>query len=77
MSVQYASTVFPSDHLPSRFILLLACGDTKEDVRVEAMKALHIAQTKEKEISKDSTKLPLPKLPKFQDMMNYITVKVK
>ncbi|CAG2238012.1 ECM29 [Mytilus edulis] len=69
MSVQYARTVFPSDHIPSRYILLLACGDTKEDVRVEAMKALHIAQTKEKEIEKNSTKLPPPKLPKFTDMM--------
>ncbi|CAG2221633.1 ECM29 [Mytilus edulis] len=75
MSVQYARTVFPSDHIPSRYILLLACGDTKEDVRVEAMKALHIAQTKEKEIEKNSTKLPPPKLPKFTDMMKYISEK--
>lgn len=77
MSVQYAKTVFPSDHIPSRYILLLACGDTKEDVRVEAMKALHIAQSKEKEIEKNSSKLPLPKLPRFQNMMKYISEKVK
>lgn len=27
MAVQYARVVFPADHVPSRFILLLACGD--------------------------------------------------
>lgn len=27
MAVQYAKVVFPADHVPSRFILLLACGD--------------------------------------------------
>ena len=27
MAVQYANTVFPRDHIPSRYVLLLACGD--------------------------------------------------
>ena len=27
MAVEYAKTVFPPDHLPSRYVLLLACGD--------------------------------------------------
>ncbi len=27
MAVQYAVTVFPRDHIPSRYVLLLACGD--------------------------------------------------
>lgn len=26
-AVQYAKTVFPPDHIPSRYVLLLACGD--------------------------------------------------
>ena len=27
MAVEYARTVFPPDHIPSRYVLLLACGD--------------------------------------------------
>ena len=27
MAVQYASRIFPQDHVASRYILLLACGD--------------------------------------------------
>ena len=27
MAVRYAATVFPRDHVPSRYALLLACGD--------------------------------------------------
>ena len=26
-AVQYAHTVFPAHHIPSRYVLLLACGD--------------------------------------------------
>lgn len=27
MAVQYANAVFARDHIPSRYVLLLACGD--------------------------------------------------
>lgn len=27
MAVQYAEKIFPQDHVPSRYILLLAAGD--------------------------------------------------
>ena len=27
MAVRYAISVFPTDHVASRFVLLLACGD--------------------------------------------------
>ncbi|KAK3091483.1 hypothetical protein FSP39_020174, partial [Pinctada imbricata] len=73
MSVQYARTVFPSDHVPSRYILLLACGDMKEDIKVEATKSLRGIMSK----SKVNMKVPsqpetCPTLPNFTDMMEYI-----
>lgn len=74
MAVQYAKMVFPTDHMPSRYILLLACGDSKEDVRTEAMKGLKSKPTTEK-TGKLSVKEELPKMPKFQHAMTYINEK--
>lgn len=41
MALHYAATIFPPDHIPSRFILLLAAGDSNEEVKAAAIKALH------------------------------------
>ncbi|XP_064476674.1 proteasome adapter and scaffold protein ECM29-like [Ornithodoros turicata] len=43
-AVHYAATVFQPTHIPSKFLLLLAAGDAKEDIRREAVKALHPQQ---------------------------------
>ncbi|XP_060085987.1 proteasome adapter and scaffold protein ECM29-like [Ylistrum balloti] len=75
VAVQYAKAVFPTDHMPSRYVLLLASGDNKEDVRTEAMKALKSKQTTEKVPSKSSAKEELPKMPKFSSAMMYIKQK--
>ncbi|XP_033738890.1 proteasome adapter and scaffold protein ECM29-like [Pecten maximus] len=73
MAVQYAKAVFPTDHMPSRYILLLASGDNKEDVRTEAMKALKSKPNTEN--VKSPVKQELPKMPKFTSAMMYIKQK--
>ncbi|CAI9736898.1 adapter and scaffold ECM29-like [Octopus vulgaris] len=67
VSVQYARSVFPDDHIPSRYVLLLASGDVKEDIRNEAMKTLHLT----KQYSKKETKEQFA-LPGFCEMVRYI-----
>ncbi|XP_061192483.1 proteasome adapter and scaffold protein ECM29-like [Saccostrea echinata] len=75
MAVQYAKVVFPADHVPSRFILLLACGDVKEDIQTEARKALYGEKKRDKdgnEIEKDSVVLP-----DFSQIMNFINTQAE
>ena len=75
VAVQYASTVFPQDHIPSRFVLLLACGDIKENVYIEATKALRTLKKLEDPFApKKETEDKL--LPSFVDMVNYINEQV-
>lgn len=69
MAVQYAKAVFPTDHMPSRYILLLATGDSKEDVRTEAMKSV---KSKPNTDPKSAIREELPKMPKFATAMTYI-----
>ncbi|XP_062591295.1 proteasome adapter and scaffold protein ECM29-like [Saccostrea cucullata] len=75
MAVQYAKVVFPADHVPSRFILLLACGDVKEDIQTEARKALYGEKKRDKdgnEIEKDNVVLP-----DFSQIMNFINTQAE
>ncbi|CAH1774881.1 unnamed protein product [Owenia fusiformis] len=59
MSVQYASNVFPSYHIPSTYVLLLAAGDSQDDIRTEAIKALYgVGQNEGGEKHKDRDDLP-------------------
>lgn len=41
MAVHFAHHVFPTTYPATRFVLLVACGDPKDDVRAEAEKLLH------------------------------------
>ncbi|CAL1546641.1 unnamed protein product [Lymnaea stagnalis] len=71
VTVHYAATVFPSDHIPSRYILMLASGDIKEDVKSESVKTLRGSPTyglSDKQSSKQ-------KLPDFLEMINYVVEK--
>lgn len=70
MSVQYAERIFPADHVVSRYILLLATGDVKDDIRIEALKALNLHQNKN-----DVSAKPATVLPQFKDMVKYIKEK--
>ena len=44
MAVKYAFEIFENDHLESRYLLLLASSDSKEEIRQEASKYLRRTQ---------------------------------
>ncbi|KAF7662410.1 hypothetical protein LDENG_00236880 [Lucifuga dentata] len=69
VAMKFASTVFASDHVPSRYLLLLAAGDPKEEVSGEAQKVLKAFLTKNSE--KEG---PKP-MPSFPDMVAYVQEK--
>ncbi|XP_064355758.1 proteasome adapter and scaffold protein ECM29-like isoform X3 [Dromaius novaehollandiae] len=66
VAVKYASTVFPPDHIPSRYLLLLAAGDPREEVHREAQRVLRMFPGKsEKESARNQ-------MPSFPEMVHYI-----
>ncbi|XP_047434577.1 proteasome adapter and scaffold protein ECM29 [Mugil cephalus] len=69
VAMKFASTVFASDHVPSRYLLLLAAGDPKEEVSGEAQRVLRAFPAKSSE--KEGPK----KMPSFPDMVAYIQEK--
>ncbi|WAR24119.1 ECM29-like protein [Mya arenaria] len=75
MAVQYAEKIFPKDHVASRYILLLAAGDQKEDIRLEAVKGLHAAQRDEKLTSRPVEPAAKVVLPDFSKMVEFVKEK--
>ncbi|XP_052776475.1 LOW QUALITY PROTEIN: proteasome adapter and scaffold protein ECM29-like [Mya arenaria] len=75
MAVQYAEKIFPKDHVASRYILLLAAGDQKEDIRLEAVKGLHAAQGDEKLTSRPVEPAAKVVLPDFSKMVEFVKEK--
>uniref|UniRef100_A0A1A8DM70 F-box protein 10 n=1 Tax=Nothobranchius kadleci TaxID=1051664 RepID=A0A1A8DM70_NOTKA len=69
VAMKFASTVFAPDHVPSRYLLLLAAGDPREEVAAEAQKVLRNFPTKGSE--KEG---PKP-MPSFPDMVAYVQEK--
>ncbi|XP_013177902.1 PREDICTED: proteasome-associated protein ECM29 homolog isoform X1 [Papilio xuthus] len=41
IAMRYSSVVFPQDYVPSRYLLLLASGDTQDDIVTESQKCLY------------------------------------
>ncbi|XP_033121432.1 proteasome adapter and scaffold protein ECM29-like isoform X2 [Anneissia japonica] len=75
-AAQYAAQVFPSNHIPSRYVLLLNTADSKEDIRQMSLKAVHVGVKQDLSIQTE-----IPKgthlMPKFQEMAHYIYQKAK
>uniref|UniRef100_A0A3B5ATH9 Ecm29 proteasome adaptor and scaffold n=1 Tax=Stegastes partitus TaxID=144197 RepID=A0A3B5ATH9_9TELE len=69
VAMKFASTVFAHDHVPSRYLLLLAAGDPREEVSGEAQRVLRAFPTKSSE--KEG---PKP-MPSFPDMVAYVQEK--
>ncbi|XP_035992752.1 proteasome adapter and scaffold protein ECM29 [Fundulus heteroclitus] len=69
VAMKFASTVFAPDHVPSRYLLLLAAGDPREEVSAEAQRVLRASPTK---ISEKEGPKPMPSFP---DMVAYIQEK--
>lgn len=69
VAMKFASTVFAPDHVPSRYLLLLAAGDPREEVAGEAQRVLRNITTKisEKEGPKS--------MPSFPEMVGYVQEK--
>jgi len=72
--MHYAATVFPPDDAPSRYLLLLACGDNKHEISTEAMKALYGVVHKNEDNQQVSNKIPLPE---FVKLVSYIYSKLQ
>ncbi|KAM7419137.1 hypothetical protein PAMA_016317 [Pampus argenteus] len=69
VAMKFASTVFAPDHVPSRYLLLLAAGDPRDEVCGEAQRVLRAFPTKTSE--KEG---PKP-MPSFPDMVAYVQEK--
>ncbi|KAG7460501.1 proteasome adapter and scaffold ECM29 [Solea senegalensis] len=69
VAMKFASTVFAPDHVPSRYLLLLAAGDQREEVAGEAQRVLRGFSTRSSE--KEG---PKP-MPSFPDMVAYVQEK--
>uniref|UniRef100_A0A8C4UG18 Ecm29 proteasome adaptor and scaffold n=1 Tax=Falco tinnunculus TaxID=100819 RepID=A0A8C4UG18_FALTI len=66
VAVKFASTVFPPDHIPSRYLLLLAAGDPREEVHGEAQRVLRTFPGKNEKESSGK------QMPAFPEMVHYI-----
>ncbi|KDR13581.1 proteasome-associated protein ECM29 homolog isoform X2 [Zootermopsis nevadensis] len=55
VAVRYAASVFPLNHAPSRYLLLLASGDSKDEVFTEALKALYGVNHRNEEPERSGT----------------------
>ncbi|XP_010174546.2 proteasome adapter and scaffold protein ECM29-like, partial [Antrostomus carolinensis] len=66
VAVKFASTVFPPDHIPSRYLLLLAAGDPREEVHGEAQQVLRTFPGKNEKESSGK------QMPSFPEMVHYI-----
>uniref|UniRef100_A0A8C8RHE2 Ecm29 proteasome adaptor and scaffold n=1 Tax=Pelusios castaneus TaxID=367368 RepID=A0A8C8RHE2_9SAUR len=66
VAVKFASTVFPPDHIPSRYLLLLAAGDPREEVHGEAQRVLRVFPGKNEKESAGK------QMPSFPEMVHYI-----
>ncbi|XP_035746663.1 proteasome adapter and scaffold protein ECM29 isoform X1 [Egretta garzetta] len=66
VAVKFASTVFPPDHIPSRYLLLLAAGDPREEVHAEAQRVLRTFPGKNEKESSGK------QMPAFPEMVHYI-----
>ncbi|OBS70608.1 hypothetical protein A6R68_00846, partial [Neotoma lepida] len=69
VAVKFASTVFPSDHIPSRYLLLLAAGDPREEVHGEAQRVLRCLPGRNKKETASK------QMPSFPEMVYYIQEK--
>lgn len=74
VAMHYAATVFPPDDAPSRYLLLLACGDNKHEISTEAMKALYGVVHKNEDNQQVSNKISLPE---FVKLVSYIYSKMQ
>lgn len=69
-AVHYAASVFPHNHVASRFILMLASGDTQDDIRIEARRQLY------KAVGEDKDGTSRYQTPPFSSVISYVILRV-
>ncbi|XP_044163962.1 proteasome adapter and scaffold protein ECM29-like isoform X2 [Acropora millepora] len=73
VAVQFANAVFPSTHISSRYVCLLAVADHKDDVKEEARRGLRFSQ------GSDLTSTHIDKidyiLPVFPELVSFVAQK--
>ncbi|XP_043507485.1 proteasome adapter and scaffold protein ECM29 [Frieseomelitta varia] len=74
VAMHYAANVFPPDDIPSRYLLLLASGDDKYEIKTEAIKVLYSTTHKNEH---DEQKCNQVSLPDFQKLVTYIYSKMQ
>ncbi|KAJ8977535.1 hypothetical protein NQ317_010055 [Molorchus minor] len=68
--VRMLATIFPPDHVPSKFMLLVSTGDSKDEVSAEALKSLYGTPRKnDVDLSKEKSKVAMPS---FEEITNYV-----
>ncbi|KAB0794456.1 hypothetical protein PPYR_11295 [Photinus pyralis] len=73
VAVRSIGTIFPPNHVPSKFLLLLATGDSKDEVYTEAFKALYkISNKGEVDLSKGDKSQSKLILPAFEEITKYV-----
>ncbi|KAG5880535.1 hypothetical protein JTB14_026768 [Gonioctena quinquepunctata] len=71
-AVRTLATIFPANHVPSKFLLLTATGDSKDEVSSEAFKSLYGTTRKnDVDLSKDKLKAKIV-MPSFEEITSYI-----
>ncbi|CAG9821950.1 unnamed protein product [Phaedon cochleariae] len=72
-AVRTLATIFPPNHVPSKFLLLTATGDNKDEVSAEAFKSLYGTTRKnDVDMSKEKMKDKII-MPSFEEITSYIT----
>ncbi|XP_044754481.1 proteasome adapter and scaffold protein ECM29 [Coccinella septempunctata] len=71
VTVKVLACVFPPDHVPSKLLLLQACGDMKDEVSSEAYKSLY-GQSRKADINLSNLSDKHVTLPSFTAIIKYI-----
>ncbi|XP_030852041.1 proteasome adapter and scaffold protein ECM29-like [Strongylocentrotus purpuratus] len=74
-AVHYAATVFPSHHVASRYALLLATGDSKEDIHQEAVRSLKLRRQYDDYERVEGEASDVRPVPTFAEMVPFISEK--
>lgn len=72
--VHYTATIFPKDNIPSRYLLLLASGDSKSEIHSEAARALYEGINPSLSHKGDNK---APVIPDFTEIVSYIYKKLQ
>ncbi|XP_066591555.1 proteasome adapter and scaffold protein ECM29 [Prorops nasuta] len=73
VAMHYAAAIFPQNNVISRYILLLASGDSKQEISSEAKKALYGSSDK----SKDNEEETQITFPEFFELVSFIYGKLQ